>query len=366
MIRIVGTDREFAELEPEWRRLETEAGSFFFSGFDYVHTAWTSFKRPSDRLLVLVSRRGNDAEWIAPFFVARKTRWGIPCREIRFIAEWEGDRPGILTKVPPEEAWRGIVDFLVNEVGGWDALTLAEQPAAPVEGRRRWVAGHPSCRWEETPDGTGYHISLRGTYDAYFDGIRSKVKANLRNRTKRLYSRSPDVSVECVEDPGRMPESLSRFVALEQSGWKKEAGLGVAKDERHRRFYERLLVLLAGKGNAGMYFLKAGGEDVSTAMIFRHRGILIERHIAYSPAYSEYTPGVILRCMMLQGLFGGKYEEFDMLGMREDESGPRHKTDWATGRRETVRIEGYRTRSRLLPWILARDAKRLLKRDGKD
>lgn len=89
------------------------------------------------------------------------------------------------------------------------------------------------------------------------------------------------------------------------------------------------------------------------------RGVFSRRHTAYSPPYAAYSPGILIQAEIIREFFGGPYRELDLLGMREDGTLPRHKADWATGRRETVQWTGYRIRGRLLPLIVAKKFKRL-------
>jgi CelD/BcsL family acetyltransferase involved in cellulose biosynthesis len=359
-MRIAGNEREFAELEEQWRRMETETQASIFSGYDYLHTAWSCFAGSEDRLLILVSERDGRIVTIAPFYLSWERYHGIPYRIVCFISEWEGDRPGVLTTLDVEDAWREIIRFFVEEFTDWEVLNLAEQPALGPGGNGWKFLESCACSWEKTPDTVGYHISLRGSWDDYLKGINSKVKENLRNRVRRL-SRLPEgYSIERIDDPGKMKKALERFIAVEQSGWKKEAGLGVSKDEKHRAFYERFLLLLSEKRLVFLYFLKSGTEDISGAILFRKQTTLYKRHSAYSPAYEEFSPGIILQTEILKEHFGGRFEEMDLLGMRDNEPGQRHKIDWATGKRETVTITGYRIGIRNLPILFGKKMKRIL------
>jgi len=368
MIRIVETDREFAELEREWRRLEAETRSSVFSGFDFVHCSWTFLRKPAHRLLLLVSETEGRIDTIAPFFVCRDLYHGIPYRRIGFIASWAGDRPGILTTLPEEAAWRRILDFLDKEVNGWEVIELVEQPKIALRGDGGRFREYGSCYWEETPDGVGYYISLDGSWESYLERIDPKVKSNLRNRMRRLSARPGEFSIERFTKPDEMEMALARYIAVEKSGWKGEAGVGLAKDERHTEFYKRLLVRLAERGGAFVYILRSGRDDLSAAIRFLHQGRLYERHIAYSPAFSEFSPGIVLKTQIIKDWFGTDCDECDMLlvitpWMKKGKTcnpGAQAKIDWATDRRETVSIRGYRYRSRLLPWILGKKAKRAM------
>jgi CelD/BcsL family acetyltransferase involved in cellulose biosynthesis len=359
-LRIVGNEREFLELKDEWRRMERETHASIFSGYDYVHSAWSCFASSTDRLLILVSEREGRIVTIAPFYISRKRYHGIPCRYVRFISEWEGDRPGLLTTLPVEDSWREILRFFSEEFTGWEVLTLVEQPASGF-GDEGWkILESRACHWEITPGSIGYHISLRGSWDDYLKGIKSKVKSNLRNRSRRFSDLAEGYSVERIVDPEKMREALERYIAIEQSGWKKEAGLGVAKDEKHRVFYERLLRLLAERGLCVLYFLKSGDKDVSSIINFQNDTTLYNRHTAYSPAFDMFSPGIILRTEILKEHFGGRFDEMDLLGMRDNEPGQLHKIDWATGKRETVTIIGYRIGIRILPILFGKKIKRFL------
>jgi len=154
-----------------------------------------------------------------------------------------------------------------------------------------------------------------------------------------------------------MREALSRFVVLERLGWKAQAGIGASKDERHRAFYEDLLVILAQKGQVKVHFLRSEGEDIAGSIVLVQRGILYGRHTAFAPSHAKYSPGILLHAEIFREHFGGTHREFDLLGIREE---GKYKTHWATGQRETVHWTGYRLRSRVWPLILAKRIKRLL------
>jgi len=168
--------------------------------------------------------------------------------------------------------------------------------------------------------------------------------------------------IERISDPERIKEALSRFVAIEQDGWKAKAGIGVGKDERTLLFYEDLLVRLARKGRAFIYFLKSGGETIAGQMCFIQQDVVYGVHTTYLPSYAAYSPGILALADLIQNLFGGPYRELDLLGMRQDGTPPKHKAAWATGRRETVRFTAYRVHSRLLPYVIVKRLEHILER----
>lgn len=361
-VQIVDTDGGFDALEGPWNALAENRPSSFFSTFDYVRTAWKHFHKPADRLFLLVLHDGPSVACIAPFYIRSQRSRGIPLRRIRFISTWEGDRPQIITMGSEEAAWRDIMAFLEREFRDWEVLELVEQPVEGPEGSGWSFLLRSGWHWESAPGGVDHYVSLSGSWEDYLKSLDSNTRNNWRRRSRRLSSSPEGYAVEWISEPGRIREALSRFVALERSGWKTDAGIGVAKDESHRAFYEDLLLRLAAKGQALFCFLKSGGEDMASTINFVQQDRILGRHTTYSPAYVVHSPGILLNAEIIRFGFEGPYREFDLLAMKGNEA-PKSKSDWANGRRELVDWTGYRVRSRILPLIAAKRLKRLLGKD---
>lgn len=356
-IRVVETERDFDALEAPWERLCEKTPSSFFSSFDYVRTAWKHFHKATDRLFLLVLSDGSSIEGIAPFYIRRCRTRGIPHRVIRFISTWEGDRPRILSSGNEASAWREILDFLEKAYHYWEILELAEQPVEGPDGKGWAILSRPGLSWERMPGGVDYYISLKGSWDQYLSGLSCNTRRNWRKQARRLSALPGGYAFERVTEPSKIHNALLRFVAIEQGGWKAEVKIGVGKDERHLAFYKDLLVHLCGKGQVEICFLKCNDADLAGLIAFAQRDVSYLRHTAYAPAYASYSPGILLHAEIIGGHFGGAFREVDLLAMREDGSSQKHKTAWATGRRETVQWIGYRLRSRILPLVLAKRLK---------
>jgi CelD/BcsL family acetyltransferase involved in cellulose biosynthesis len=361
-IQIVDTDSEFDDLEVPWNHLSEMTSPNFFSSFDYVRTAWKYFRGARDRLYILVLSEGPSIIGIAPFYIARCRRWRIPHRAIEWIATWEGDRPRLIAREDEARCWNEIFRFLESQKHSWEVLDLVEQPLNGPEDRGWSFLPRSGWYWEKSPDSIDYYISLEGSWEDYLKGLDSGTRHEWTRRKKRFSSNNGGIVIERVSDPERMREALSRFVAIEREGWKAKAGIGVGKDERTLSFYQELLVRLAGKGQVFIYFLKSGGETIAGKICFIQRSVVYSLHTTYLPVYKAYSPGILVQADLIQKLFGGPYRELDMLAMRENGASPKHKTDWATGRRETVRFTAYRVPSRLLPYVMVKRLEDILNR----
>ncbi len=358
-LRIVDTLTELDALEEPWNDLAARTSASYFSSFEYVRTAWSHLREPTARLLILVVSDGPTVVGIAPFCISRERRLGVPCRVIKFIAMWGGDRPHVLADGDVEQVWTSILTFLWDGHRAWEELDLREQLAEGPAGRGWSFLQRPGRRWERSADAVGYYIPLDGTWDDYLKKLSANTRGDWRRKTRRLRE-CGDYTVEHLSGPRDVAVGLERFIAVELSGWKAEAGAGVAKDDAHRRFYGDLLARLASRNDASVHLLRSQGVDVASLINFAHRDVVYMKHTVYSSEYAKFSPGVLLLGEVTRRLFGRGLREYDLLGMR-DQGRQRYKVQWARGRRETVAWTGYRRSGRILPWLVARSVYKRLR-----
>jgi CelD/BcsL family acetyltransferase involved in cellulose biosynthesis len=361
-IRIVDTDSEFDALERPWNQLSEKTSPNFFSSFDYVRMAWKHLRGSGDRLYILVLSEGPSIIGIAPFYIERRRRWRIPFRAIKWIGTLEGDRPRLIVRENEEMCWDEIFRFLKSQEHCWDVLDLVEQQVDGPEGLGWSFLPRSGWYWRKSTDLINYYVSLERSWQDYLKGLDSNIRREWTRRKRRLSSDPGGYEVERISDPERIKEALSRFVIVERAGWKGKDGIGVGKDERTLLFYEDLLVRLAGKGQAFIYFLKSKRETIAGKICFIQQDVVYSRHTTYLPSYAAYSPGILVQADLIQELFGGPYRELDLLGSSRFETPPKNKTDWATGRRETVRFTACRVHSRLLPYVVFKRLEHIFKR----
>jgi hypothetical protein len=339
-------------LEDEWQDLHSKSpGRSICNDFDYIRIAWENFHERTDRLLVLTVRDGAELVAVAPFRLSRHKRWGIPIRVVSWIGSWEGDRPGMLCDVADtRQYWNRIGEFFVSRFTSWDLMLLSEQDRALAPENPLYRVSHVVS----TIDSEGFFIPLSGTFESYIEALTTKVRSNWRNRRKKVFALEPRPSIERVDEADRMASAVDRFAAIEASGWKSGAGLGIGKDERHRRFYVDLTTQLARRGQASFLFLVSGGQDLAGMLLLCCGDVVYERHIAYNPEFSKLSPGIVLRAEILPQLFGSRFREFDLMGMHPSVGRQQHKRDWSRNERVTTCQEFFRRRGRLLPVVMSR------------
>ncbi|MFM2342442.1 MAG: hypothetical protein RLZZ592_2095 [Pseudomonadota bacterium] len=350
-IEIVDSTEKLDRIEAAWRELQARsAHRSVFTTVDYIRTAWACFHTEQDQMLVLALREQGRLVAIAPFIVSHLLYMHIPSRVIDWLAEWEGDRPGLLCEIDPSRVWERLGHFFQSEYKDWDLLRLHEQAAPLDEGNALVKASHV----ETAVDSIGFHVPLQGSFDDYLQQIDTKVKSNWRNRSKKVLALSP--VFERIDRPTDMAAAVDRFIALERMSWKGDTSLGVGlgKDARHRHFYAELCRSLAERGQAAFHFMRTGEQDIAATLLFLVDGVVYERHIAYNPEFAHLSPGIVLRTELMKTMFGAGWHEFDLMGMQPSIGRQRHKQDWATGRRDTISQQFFHRTGRLLPLFAAR------------
>jgi CelD/BcsL family acetyltransferase involved in cellulose biosynthesis len=358
-ITIVDTEEGFDGLEAVWNELADRTPSSFFSSFDHVRVTWRHFHGKKDRLFILVFSEADTVLGIAPFCIIRRRIRGIPCRVVRFIAAWEGDRPQILTSSSKVETWSTLFRFFENDFTSWEILDLIEQPVEGPAASGWSFLPRAGWYWESQPDVVDYYTSLESSWEEYFSGLRGKTRQKWRSKINHLAAAPGGYTVERIVDPTEVKEALARFVAIEQSGWKAGTKIGVGKDRKHLSFYEDLIVLLAKKEQVMFHFLKIGQADAAGTFCFLHGDVIYGRHTAYLPAYAAYSPGIILLAEIIREACMSKWRELDLLGLKEEDGDSlSYKRHWLPCKRETIHWTGYRLWSRLLPILAVKRIKR--------
>jgi CelD/BcsL family acetyltransferase involved in cellulose biosynthesis len=352
-IEVINTTARFESLKDEWTDLSSAIeGASFFVTYYYIKTAWDHFSGTSDKLLILLLKENNQVVSIVPLRLSIENYWSIPARVIRFIGEWEGDRPGILTLIDENRVWNEVFRFLNHDFKGWDSLNLVEQPTySPFFEIIRQSAIRHSIR--TLKDSICFSSSLEGTWEDFFAARKSSVRRNWRNRNKRLQAHSALTSVEHFSEPDSIEEAIDRFVAIEKSSWKAEAEQGVSKDATHLDFNKALAIQLAKKGMILISFLKLGDQNIAGAILYKFKDTLYERHIAYDNAWKKYSPGIILKAELIHYGFENSFRQYDHLGMREGQlHRKKHSQEWSTKEEEMIKIIVIKKMSRMLPVVM--------------
>jgi Acetyltransferase (GNAT) domain len=158
--------------------------------------------------------------------------------------------------------------------GGPVAAALDEAAAAVGGAARRWD-GFERAVLARTEDGT-----LVG------DDCRER-----RRRARRGLERQagPVASVDRSADP----DALDRFLAMEASGWKGEAGTAIACDPAATVFFREVCRRFAAGGRLEVRSLDVSAGPVAMELVFHAGDGAFHLKTAYDERYRAHTPGIL-------------------------------------------------------------------------
>ncbi len=344
------------ELQPAWNTLLEEAGvDHPFLSHEWVRTWWECFGAGHE-LHILVVRDGQRPIAIVPLMRGEGRLYGLRVRRLEIIGNVHTQRFDVISKHRRPEAYRAIWKALMRQKALWDVLVLSHLPAgSPTLTMFTSLAqedGYLTGMWRsaEAP-----YIPIEGGWEAYFNHLSPKLRANLRRRGRRL-QQSGDVRMEVVGSGQDVVEALEEGLRIEAAGWKGRAGTAIADDEATHRFYSLLARRAAQRGWLRLHFLRVGGRRIAFdfSLFYADKAYLLKP--AYDPEFATCSPYSQLLVRILQDHFDRGAKEFDFLGQEDA-----WKFDWATRTRpqEWLYVMPDSPRMRLLRFAKFRIAPRL-------
>lgn len=347
-IEVISSEKGLHEIETDWNRLISKCKKpSIYSSFIFVKTAWEHFSElKRDHLFIILVKRKSEIIAIAPFRIETYNICYASMRVVRFISEWNGDRPGIITCEDENNIWRTIICYLENDFKDWDILDLAEQTCDC--GLFDLISKNIKKRHSRIElETTSYYIKNMN-WEEYQKNWSKNTRRMLKRKEKKFYSLSPKIEFQCYRDPDDIQDSFIRFVAIEKDSWKRGKPFTVGGKSYQRSFYQDLFSRFAKHKMISIYFLSVDGKDISGQIIYHFNNMSYSVQIAYRQEYADYSPGIVLEKMVLKHLLKSDlYHEIDMLGMQKRYGDQPHKKHLATNKRDTYRVRICRSNLRL-------------------
>jgi CelD/BcsL family acetyltransferase involved in cellulose biosynthesis len=154
------------------------------------------------------------------------------------------------------------------------------------------------------PDGVSDALE-NGPYEALLDRVSKNFRGALRKARNKL-GRLEGVTLEWASTPEAVEAAFARFLEVEASGWKGNAGAGtaIALDPALRGFYGELAGRLAASGQGRINLLMHGDRAMAGqfGIVAGERYYLLK--IGYDESYRHEAPGNLLLERLLQTVAG--------------------------------------------------------------
>jgi CelD/BcsL family acetyltransferase involved in cellulose biosynthesis len=350
----------FLALEGLWNDTVERAGvGHPFLRHEWLRTWWDSFGT-GRQLLLLIVRSGRRVHAIAPLMSERVQMYGIPLRRIQFLHNDHTPRADMIVAERPEESYSAIWQTLLRSPRQWDVLQLSQltndTPTPLIVSSLAAREGLPIGLWR--CDNAPY-LEIQGGWQSYFNSLTAKLRQNIRNRLGRL-TRFGEPALEIIADAEGVRAARRDALALEASGWKRDAGTAICSDPNVERFYTDLAARAAASGWLRLLFLTVGGQRIATSYGASYRGRLFLFKTGYDPGYAKCSPFKLLTYFAIQDAFSGGLREVDFLGDAEpwklEWTAKTRPHDWlfvfgSTGRGHLLHAAKFRALPALKRWL---------------
>lgn len=248
--------------------------------------------RAGDDSLVMYASEGG--EWIACLPVGRASRWRR--MRLRCLVPWAPDLAFAGTPLLHRDAAdRGAAAFAryLGETTGIAALVIdpidPDGPAGAALARefaRAGIVPTVYAEWERAalrrrPEPTYLQEAMAGKRRKELRRLRRALAAELGGEVE---------AVDCSTDPA----AWDRFLTLEASSWKGEAGTALSYRPGGAMFFRAMCAAAASASRLQVLSLQAGGHTAAMQVNLVDGGTMFCFKVAYDATLARFSPGALL------------------------------------------------------------------------
>jgi CelD/BcsL family acetyltransferase involved in cellulose biosynthesis len=175
------------------------------------------------------------------------------------------------------------------------------------------------------------YVAINGiSWDAYESGLGKNLRKDIRRRRRRLEEEGR-LTLEVSDGKERLDEHLEEGFRVEGSGWKGSYGTSINARPATRRFYTEIALWAAERGWLRLAFLRLDGQALAFDYCLEYNRIHYALKTGYDPAYERFSPGKVLRHLMIARAFSEELAIYDFLGIADA-----YKKPWTNAQQERL------------------------------
>ena len=287
----------------EWEHLaqQTKAAPFLWPG--WVNAWWGAFGK--GQLQIFTVYENGHLTGVLPLHRQRRTlssTTNAHTPQFGFLADSEVARKQLSNALFSRKARRIDLCYL-SPTDASVSLTRAAADAASYRALAQSMQAPP-------------YLTIDGDWNAYETGLRGQFRRDLHRRRRRLENEGR-VTLEVSDGKERLNELLDEGFLVEELAWKGAQGSSINSSPATRRFYTEVAHWAAGRGWLRLAFLRLDGRALAFDYCLEYNKIHYMMKTGYDPVYARFSPGRILRYLMLARAFSEGLATYDLGGMPE-------------------------------------------------
>jgi len=317
-VRTIANTDEFLGIEGVWNRVlsQSEADTVFLT-WEWISNWWKTYGAEKQLRVVLVTDDVGETIGIAPLYLrTRRIMKGISLREMSLIGTGEDVSPDyldfIILKGREEESVRAILASLAA-VGDWDVLNITDMredsriaalilDAAPEIGLEARTKGCATCPY----------ILLPGSWEEFLAGLSKNTRYNVKRRIRNL-ERDFIVKFHLWNEQETVPAAMERLALLHTNRWAERGTSRSFVSDEYCSFHQSVASDFAKKEWLHLSCLELNGEIVGMYYDYLYNDKVFYYQAGFDPAFSKYSPGLVLRAYVIRKGIEDGVREIDLL-----------------------------------------------------
>jgi CelD/BcsL family acetyltransferase involved in cellulose biosynthesis len=172
---------------------------------------------------------------------------------------------------------------------------------------------------------TRYYIDLAAGFDAWFDGLSSNTRQQMRRKAKKIAAEcGGDLDIRAFRTPAEMEafHDIARRISL-RTYQERLLGSGLPDTPE----FMAAMAVEAAEDKARAWLLYIAGEPAAYLYTPVLGDTVIYAHVGHDPAFNDLSPGAVLQLEAMRDLFDeARYARFDFT-----EGEGQHKRQFSTG-----------------------------------
>lgn len=174
--------------------------------------------------------------------------------------------------------------------------------------------------------------------DACWNDYQASWSGNHRRHLRKAAKRAQlsgdlELEIHTYLPADQLPGLLWRGCEIEDRSWKGVAGTSILRTPAMFDWYLHQAERMAALGHLQLTFLKHGGRPIAFEYGYRAKAVYFSPKVGYDPAYASFSPGQLLRAMLLERFFATREVRLvDFWGPLTDATAKWITDEYAVGR----------------------------------
>ncbi len=126
---------------------------------------------------------------------------------------------------------------------------------------------------------------------------------NINRRIRRLQEQNIEFRLLETQEKVKMGNCVREYSRLESTGWKGKAGTAVSESNPQGLFYKDLLETYSANSESIVYELTFNNKVVASQLALQRDETLTFLKMSYDENFKNFSPGFLLRKMILERLY---------------------------------------------------------------